>query len=61
MKLSPQDNALFITFGGASFLILVFFFLGVKPYQDKIPEDFFEIPVLAEALEPEPEIPENNK
>lgn len=60
MKLSPQDKALFITFGGASFLILVFFFLGVKPYQDKIPEEFFEIPVLAEALEPEPEDPEKS-
>jgi hypothetical protein len=55
MKLSPQDKALFITFGGASFLILVFFFLGVKPYKNKIPEEFFEIPVLAEALEPEAE------
>ncbi|MFT5750856.1 MAG: hypothetical protein ACI828_002165 [Flavobacteriales bacterium] len=53
MKLSPQDKALFITFGGASFLILIFFFLGVKPYQDKIPEEYFEIPVLAEALAPE--------
>lgn len=53
MKLSPQDKALFITFGGASFLILVFFFLGVKPYQDTIPEEYFEIPVLAEALDPE--------
>jgi hypothetical protein len=53
MKLSHQDKALFITFGGASFLILIFFFLGVKPYQDKIPEEYFEIPVLAEALAPE--------
>jgi hypothetical protein len=34
-------------------LILIFFFLGVKPYQDKIPEEYFEIPVLAEALAPE--------
>lgn len=55
MKLSPQDKALFITFGGASLLVLVFFFLGVKPYEDTIPEEYFEIPVLAEAQEPEPE------
>jgi hypothetical protein len=55
MKLSPQDKALFITFGGASLLILVFFFLGVKPYENTIPEEYFEIPVLAEALEPQPE------
>ena len=62
MKLSPQDKALLITFGGASVLILVFFFLGVKPYQDKIPEAYFEIPVLAEALEPEKEdLPEQTE
>jgi len=57
MKLTPQDKALLITFTGASFLVLIFFFLGVKPYQDKIPEEFFEIPVLAEDLTPPEEIP----
>ncbi len=38
-----------ITFSGASFLVLVFFFLGVKPYQNPNPEEaFIEIPVIQE-------------
>lgn len=53
MKISHSDKALLITVAGASFLVLVFFFLGVKPYQGEI-EEFIEIPVIAEALEEEP-------
>lgn len=41
-----------ITFSGACFLVLVFFFLGVKPYQNPNPEEaFIEIPVIQEPLE----------
>ncbi len=54
MKLSPSDKALLITVFGASFLVLVFFFLGVKPYQGEIAEEFIEIPVITQNLE-EPE------
>lgn len=55
MKLSPADKAMLITFTGASLLVLVFFFLGVKPYQDPNPEEaFIEIPVVQE-LEDEQE------
>lgn len=49
MKLSPADKAMFITFGGASFLVLIFFFLGVKAYQNPDQEEaFIEIPVIQE-------------
>ena len=38
-----------ITFTGASLLILVFFFLGVKPFENPNPEEaFIEIPVVQE-------------
>jgi len=38
-----------ITFTGASLLVLVFFFLGVKPFQNPNPEEeFIEIPVVQE-------------
>lgn len=49
MKISPSDKALLITVTGASFLILIFFFLGVKPYQGEI-EEFIAIPVITEEL-----------
>lgn len=55
MKISHSDKALLITVAGASLLILVFFFLGVKPYQGEI-EEFIEIPIIAETLENESEI-----
>lgn len=49
MKLSHADKALFITFGGACFLVLVFFFLGVKPFENPNPEEeFIEIPIIQE-------------
>jgi hypothetical protein len=49
MKLSPADKAMLITFTGASLLVLVFFFLGVKPFQNPNPEEeFIEIPVVQE-------------
>lgn len=55
MKLSPADKSLLITFSGASFLILIFFFLGVKPFENPNPqEEFIEIPVIEE-IEEEPE------
>ena len=54
MKLSPQDKSMLITFSGACFLVLVFFFLGVRPYQNPNPEEeFIEIPVIQEPLEEE--------
>lgn len=49
-----------ITFTGASFLVLIFFFLGVKPYEDPIPEEFFEIPMVKEEVIEEPDV-ENEK
>ena len=58
MKISPQDKALLITFSGASLLVLTFFFLGFKPYQNKIPEKYYEIPLVEK---PEPEQPEPEK
>ncbi len=54
MKLSHSDKALLITVTGASLLVLVFFFLGVKPYKGEI-EQFIEIPVVAENVENEEE------
>lgn len=52
MKLSPADKAMLITFTGASLLVLVFFFLGVKPFQNPNPEEeFIEIPVIQEIEE----------
>lgn len=53
MKLSSSDKALLISITGASLLVLVFFFLGVKPYQGAIAEEFIEIPVISEIEEPE--------
>ena len=51
MRLSPQDKSMLITFSGACFLVLVFFFLGVKPYENPNPEEeFIEIPVIQEEL-----------
>ena len=49
MKISHSDKALLITVTGASLLVLVFFFLGVKPYQGEI-EEFIEIPVITEEI-----------
>ena len=54
MNISPQDKALLITFSGASMLVLAFFFLGFAPFKNKIPEEFYEIPLVDEA----PEVPE---
>ena len=53
MKLSAADKALLITFSGAIFLVLVFFFVTVKPYEDPIPESYFEIPMVTEPEEEE--------
>lgn len=54
MKLSHQDKSMLITFSGACLLVLVFFFLGVKPYQNPNPEEeFIAIPVIQETLEEE--------
>ncbi|RMB63453.1 hypothetical protein EAX61_03425 [Dokdonia sinensis] len=55
MKISHSDKALLITVTGACFLVLVFFFLGVKPYQGEIVEEFIEIPLAAESPELEKE------
>lgn len=52
MKLSSADKAMFITFTGACLLVLVFFFLGVKPFENPNPdEEFIEIPVIQEIEE----------
>ena len=52
MKLSHQDKSMLITFSGACFLVLIFFFLGVKPYENSNPEEeaFIEIPIIQEPL-----------
>lgn len=56
MKLTPADKAMLITFSGASLLVLIFFFLGVKPYQNPNPEEeFIEIPVVQEIEEEQEE------
>lgn len=55
MKISHSDKALLITVTGACFLVLVFFFLGVKPYQGEIAEEFIEVPLIPETPEPETE------
>ncbi|MEP0264239.1 hypothetical protein [Dokdonia sp.] len=52
--MSHQDKSMLITFSGACLLVLVFFFLGVKPYEDPNPEEeFIAIPVIQEPLEEE--------
>ena len=63
MKLSSADKAMLITFTGASLLVLVFFFLGVKPFENPNPEEaFIEIPVVQEQeLEEEELQPVNRK
>lgn len=61
MQFSSSDKALLISTGGACFLVLVFFFLGVEPYQgDDVAEQFIEIPMITESLveEEELEVPE---
>lgn len=50
MNISPSDKALLISMSSACFLILVFFFLGVKPYDKDLAEEFIEIPVIAEVF-----------
>jgi len=57
MRISPADKALLITIFSASSLVLIFFFLTVEPYEDPIPETFFEIPVLAEVPKQEIKAP----
>jgi len=59
MKLSSVDKALLITFSGACMLVVVFFFVGVKPYEDPIPEEFFEIPMVDET--PDLDVEETSK
>ncbi len=57
MKLSSADKAMFITFTGACLLVLVFFFLGVKPFENPNPEEeFIEIPVIQEMEEEQEEV-----
>ena len=57
MKLSSADKAMFITFTGACLLVLVFFFLGVKPFENPNPEEeFIEIPVIQEIEEEQEEV-----
>lgn len=53
MKFSSSDKALLITITGASVLVLAFFFLGVKPYQGALAEDFIEIPMIQEVEQEE--------
>lgn len=54
MNINPQDKALLITFGSASLLILAFFFLGVSAFQNKTPEEFYQVPLVEETpKEPE--------
>lgn len=55
MKLSPQDKAMLITFSGASFLILVFFFATIHPFDASQVEEFIPIPVIEEVPEEDPE------
>jgi len=40
-------------------LVVVFFFVGVKPYEDPIPEEFFEIPMVDET--PDLDVEETSK
>lgn len=56
MNLSPSDKALLISMSSACLLILVFFFLGVKPYDKDLAEEFIEIPVIAEVFPEEQEL-----
>lgn len=57
MKLSSADKAMLITFSGASLLVLIFFFLGVEPYQNpNQEEEFIEIPVVQELEEEKEEV-----
>ena len=57
MRLSSADKAMLITFTGACLLVLVFFFLGVKPYENPNPdEEFIEIPVIQEIEEEQEEL-----
>ena len=55
MKLSPADKAMLITFGSACFLMLLFFSLGVKPYQKPNDEAFIEIPIIRDTEKERPE------
>lgn len=58
MNISPSDKALLISMSSACLLILVFFFLGVKPYDKDLAEEFIEIPVIAEVFPEEQELEE---
>tara|TARA_R110002020_G_scaffold247833_1_gene461862 strand:- start:210 stop:935 length:726 start_codon:yes stop_codon:yes gene_type:complete len=67
MYISPEDKAMVITFSGASLLVLIFFFITIKPFDEKQEEEFFDIPIV-ELPEPEPEelqeiaqLPDNQK
>lgn len=57
MKITGQDKALMITFGGASFLLLVFILITIKPYDHAAAEkeQFIPIPVIEEIELPEEE------
>ncbi len=55
MKISNSDKALLITISSASILVLVFFFLGVKPYQGDPEEEFMEMAVLTDPTPEEQE------
>ena len=56
MNLSSSDKALLISMSSACFLIIIFFFLGVKPYNKDLAEEFIEIPVIAEVFPEEQEL-----
>ncbi len=63
MDINPQDKALLITFSSAAFLLLSFFFLGFSPFQNKIPQKFYEIPLVEEPPQPpeQPQSPEKKE
>lgn len=48
MNLSNQDKAFIITFSGAAFLVLIFFFTTIQPFDDSEVEEFMDIPVIEE-------------
>ena len=55
MYISPQDKSLLITFSGAGILILIFFFITIKPFDKKTEEEFIPIPIVEEQPEITPE------
>lgn len=54
MALGSEDKALLITFSGAGILALVFLLVTIKPFENKIPEEFYEIPIVTAEVPAKP-------